>query len=73
MHIVGDQFGCPAYVQDIGNTITAILERLKLKELTSGLYDFGVIFVALGLSLIKLILIEHSNFKLLLESLMFWP
>lgn len=73
LRIVGDQLGCPAYAQDIGNTIIAILERLKSKELTSGLYDFGIIFVALGLSLLKLFLIEHSNYKLLLESLMFWP
>lgn len=72
LRIVGDQLGCPAYAQDIGSTIAAILERLKSKELTSGLYDFGVVFVALGLSLLKLFLIEHSNYKLLLESLMFW-
>ena len=39
--IVGDQIGCPTYAQDIANAIAVILESLKSKEFTSGLYHFG--------------------------------
>ena len=41
LRIVGDQIGCPTYAQDIANAIVVILERLKSKELNSGLYHFG--------------------------------
>ena len=41
LRIVGDQFGCPTYAQDIANAIVVILESLKSKELNSGLYHFG--------------------------------
>jgi len=41
LRIVGDQIGCPTYAQDIANSIVVILERLKSKELNSGLYHFG--------------------------------
>ena len=41
LRIVGDQIGCPTYAQDIANTIVIILERLKSKELYSGVYHFS--------------------------------
>ncbi|MDC3384093.1 dTDP-4-dehydrorhamnose reductase [Gammaproteobacteria bacterium] len=41
LRIVGDQIGCPTYAQDIASAIAVILERLKSKEFTSGLYHFG--------------------------------
>jgi dTDP-4-dehydrorhamnose reductase len=41
LHIVGDQIGCPTYAQDIAKAIVAILEKLKSKKFTSGLYHFG--------------------------------
>ena len=41
LRIVGDQFGCPTYAQDIANAIVVILESLKSKELNSGLYHLG--------------------------------
>jgi len=54
LRIVGDQVGCPTYAQDIAKAIMMILERLQSKEVSSCLYHFSGIFVALGQSFLKL-------------------
>jgi dTDP-4-dehydrorhamnose reductase len=41
LHVVGDQFGCPTYAQDIAKAILVILDRLKFKEVPSSLYHFS--------------------------------
>ena len=41
LRIVGDQFGCPTYAQDIAKAIVMILENLKSKELFSCLYHYS--------------------------------
>ena len=41
LRIVGDQVGCPTYAQDIARAIVIILESLKSKEASSGLYHFS--------------------------------
>ena len=41
LSIVGDQFGCPTYAQDIAMAIVIILEKLKSKEVSSCLYHFS--------------------------------
>jgi len=40
LSIVGDQFGCPTYAQDIAIAIVTILDRFDLKEITSDIYHY---------------------------------
>ena len=40
LSIVGDQFGCPTYAQDIAKTIVSILSSLDLKGSSSGIYHY---------------------------------
>ena len=40
LSIVGDQFGCPTYAQDIAKTIVFILSCLDLKGSSSGIYHY---------------------------------
>ena len=40
LSIVGDQFGCPTYAQDIAKTIVSILSCLDLKGSSSGIYHY---------------------------------
>lgn len=38
--VVGDQFGCPTYAQDIAKVIVEALEWIKLKKCSSGVYHY---------------------------------
>jgi dTDP-4-dehydrorhamnose reductase len=40
LSIVGDQFGCPTYAQDIAKSIVSILSCLDLKASSSGIYHY---------------------------------
>lgn len=39
--IVGDQFGCPTYAQDIAKCIKGFIKKIELEKLNSGLYHFS--------------------------------
>jgi dTDP-4-dehydrorhamnose reductase len=41
LRIIGDQFGCPTYAQDIARAIVMILESPKSKEMSSCIYHFS--------------------------------
>ena len=40
LSIVGDQYGCPTYAQDLAIAISLIIKKLNTRELTSGIYHF---------------------------------
>ena len=41
LSIVGDQFGCPTYAQDIAKCIKAFIKKIELERLNSDLYHFS--------------------------------